>query len=275
MKRRKIYKISIEDESRLESVASWSVTPLRIAALCFLFSLLIIISGCLFVWLTPAKYLMPGYFRKSERAMTEETLLKVDELNERNRINESFLANIRLVLDPKAEPSDSASAAARVAGVAPDSLMQASAEELNFVRRMQEREKFNISVQASLAAEGMLFYPVSEDGVQSAASRDSYKAVILLPANTSVMAMADGVVIAVFFDKEMGGYSLILQHDNGFTSRYSGLGTPLVGQGDIVEGGEMLSLSRTQSVKRAAEVIIELWHNGVPLKPFNYINHRI
>ena len=270
------YKIIIEDENTLESMASWSLTPLKLCVLGLSLGIISVFLGFLFVLLTPAKTHIPGYFQESERTMTEEALLKVEDLNEKKLMNQAYLANIINLLDPDYAGNDSLTSSPLSSRLPYDSLLPASAEEKRFVSRMQNREKFNISsVRSSMAAEGMLFYPVSEDGVQTQESRGSDKAVMILPANTSVMAMADGVVIARYYDDASGGFSIILQHDNGFTSRYSGLGSPLVAQGDIISGGEILSLSRTPGVRNATEVSIELWHNGIPLKPYGYINsHR-
>lgn len=276
--RKRIYKISIDDESHLQTLASWTMTPMRILLASVILIIIIFISGFLVVALTPAKQLIPGFLRESERALTENALLRVDSLRNAFAVNQAYLANIRNLLNTDRLPSDSMAVVNRILSVAPDSLLPSSRAEIAFARRMQQSEKFNISVQSTMAAEGMLFYPVSEDGVQTAGSKDAYKAVMILPVNTSVMAMADAVVIASYLSNGRNatdGYTLILQHDNGFVSRYKGLGSPLVGEADFVAGGEILSLARPSKSRTPAPVEIEIWHNGLPLKPFNYINsHR-
>ncbi len=272
MKIKKLYKFSIVDESKLMPVFSGTLTPWRIFFL-FLGSLLFILfTGFLLVLLTPAKNFIPGYFSNSERAMAEDAILKVARMQEQYFANEAYLENLRDVMNPHRKSVDSLEAVAKSLEVSPESLMSTSPEEKNFVKKMQQREKFNISVQSSMAAEGMLFYPISEDGIQSQTSRDSYKAEMILPVNTSVMSLADGVILASFYDKNSGGNSVIIQHDNGFASRYSGLGTLLASQGDKIFGGEILSLSRASGAKSPSKVIVELWYNGVPLKPYGYIN---
>lgn len=272
MKGHKKFKIIIEDESRLQNVASWSLSPAKIALLIALAIILMLVVGYLFVLLTPAKNLIPGYFRASQRAATEQALLRADSLMDNWRRNEIYLQNLRQVFDIQRLPSDSLNASRNTESFSPDSLMPASAEEQRFAKMMQDREKFNVSVKASLSAEGMLFYPVSDEGVITLNSRDSYSAHVAMPADGTVMSIADGSILACYYDNASNGYALILQHDNGFVSRYAGLGTPLVGQSDIVSGGQVLSLSPKAPAGHPAEIIVELWHNGNALKTYEYIS---
>lgn len=272
MKPRRIFKISISDESRLQTLASLTLTPAKAVALVVAAILLVLLIGYLFVLLTPVKTLIPGYFRESQRAASEQALMRVDSIREAYRRNEAYVANLREVLDAGRPAADSRHREEPASGIAADSLLPPSAEETGFVHTMQEREKFNISVVAPMAAEGMLFYPVTDEGVVTHASRQSRRAHVALPAGASVMAVADGVVIGRFYDHESEGYTLLLQHDNGFVSRYAGLGSPLVGQSETVLGGQVLSLPPTGRAGRPTEIIVELWHNGVALKPYDYIS---
>ena len=271
MRLHKKFKITIEDESRLQDIASWSLTPARIWGILFAALLLTLAVGYLFVLLTPVKNLIPGYFRESQRAASIEAMLRVDSIAEAYRRNEAYLANMRMVLDINRAPADSVSASGALKVFSPDSLLPQSQEEAKFAKMMQEREKFNISVVASMAAEGMLFYPVSDEGVPALESRDSYASRIILPTSASVMAIADGSVLACYYDQKSKGYALLMQHDNGFVSRYSGLGTPVVGQSDIVSGGQIISLSPKPRNAQPIEITVELWHNGTPVKPYDFI----
>lgn len=274
MKGHKKYKITIEDESRLQTIASWRLTPLKIVGLAVPALLLMLVIGYLFVLLTPAKNLIPGYFRASERAATEQALLRADSLMDNWRRNEIYLENLKQVFDIERIPTDSINASRNTETFSPDSLLPASAEEVRFAKMIQEREKFNVTVKASLSAEGMLFYPISDEGVVTLESRDKYAANIILPKDGAIMALADGSVLARYFDAASGGYSLILQHDNGFVSRYSGLGSLLVGQSDIVTGGQILSKAPLASSGHPAGITVELWHNGNALKPYDYITTK-
>ena len=222
--------------------------------------------------LTPIRTLIPGFIPDSRRAASEEALLLVDSLREAYAINERYLNNLRNVMNSDRLPADTFPAAVPVSpGLQVESLLPPSHEEIGFTKIMQEREKFNISLLSKMAAEGMLLFPVSDEGSVVADSRDSYQVRMIVPDNATIMAVADGVVIAEYFDARSRRHVLILQHDNGFVSRIAGLGNLLVGQNDIVNGGEVISLAPQIKNNAASEIFVELWHNGIPVKPYDYI----
>ncbi len=272
MKARRIIKITLTDEARLESLGAITLTPLKVAAGVAIGLLLVMSIGFLIVLVTPLKTLIPGYFRESDRAATEQALLRVDSIREAYLRNEAYVANIhqRLNTSRPSQKADTSNMASRP--IAADSLLPPSAEETGFSKVMQEREKFNIAVVAPMAAEGMLFYPVTDEGVITHASRASRRALVAMPARAVVMAVADGSVIARYFDAAIRAYTVIIQHDNGFVSRYTGLPEPLVGESENVLGGQVLALSPSPAAGHPAEISVELWHNGTPLLPYDYIS---
>lgn len=272
MKTRRKYRLSLEDESRLEKIGEWSFTPRAILPAAAGLFVAAVVIGFLVVLLTPAKQLIPGYYRPSERAATEEAMLRLDSIREVYERNNAYLTNLMTILNSdRTAAVDTPAAAAPVTPLTPDSLLPASREESRFVRMMQEREKFNISVLAPMAAEGMLFYPVCDQGIVTADSRSAFRSLIAAPADAALMALADGSVVAVYGTPSGKGYSVILQHPNGFVSRYSGLASPMAGQGDVVAGGQIIGLAPPPKAGKPALVGIEIWHNGNPLVPYQYI----
>ncbi len=273
MRPRRILKLTLSDEARLQTLASLTITPVRILAIAALALVTAMVVGFLLVLLTPLKTLIPGYMRESQRAASELALLRVDSLQEAYIRNQAYVENLNRVMDIERQAVRSRTVADSARRIIPaDSLLPPSAEESRFVRRMQEREKFNISVVAPMAAEGMLFYPVCDDGIVTGDSKNSLKAILNIPADASIMAMADGNVVALYYDPKRHGYTLIMQHDNGFLSRYTGLGSPLVGEADEVLGGQVLCLTPAPRNGHPAEISVELWHDAIRIPPYSYIS---
>lgn len=276
MKPKKLYKITISDESRLENVASRTFSAPGLILLSIGCTLAAVAVGFLIVLLTPLRDIIPGRLRDSQRAATEEAIMRVDSLREAYAQNELYIANLRTVLDAGRVPRDSADAARAASySLSPDSLLPRSPEEAGFAAMMQEREKFNVSVRASMAAEDMLLFPVSDEGIVATDSRESYAARVILTERASIMSIADGSVIAAYFDQRTRRYVVMVQHDNGFVSRISGLPSLLVGESDAILGGEILCAPPAAKSSQPAEVVVELWHNGIPVKPYDFIvGHR-
>lgn len=177
-------------------------------------------------------------------------------------------------MDTDRAPADTARSLSLERVIPIDSVLPRSGEEAAFAKIMQEREKFNISVLSKMAAEGMLLFPVSDEGVVTTDSRDTYKIRMIIPDHATIMAVADGVVLAEYFDQSFGRNVIIVQHDNGFVSKISGLGSLYVGQSDQVNGGEVISAAPHLRNKSTSEICVELWHNGLPVKPYDYIFGR-
>lgn len=275
VKLRRSYKISIENETRLENIASRSFSPPALFALGLGIAIFLMAFGALIVGLSPLHRFFPGYLKDSQRAATEEALMRIDSLQNVSMLNEAYISNIKNVLDISRTSSDSLIAARRLIPFSADSLLPRSNEEARFAAMMQDREKFNVSAIASLASEGMLMFPVSDDGVVRKDTTNNYVARIVLPSKASIMAIADGVVIAGYRDSKSRTYTLLTQHDNGFVSSIAGLDELFVGESDLVRGGESIARVAASAKRKSPEVAVALWHNGNPVKPFNYIaGHR-
>lgn len=273
MKARSRYRITIENESRLENVLRLSMSPLKIALTAVSVLIAILFLGALLLFITPAHTLLPGYLKDSERAESEDQHMRLDSLQMAYEANEAFISNFMRVLDTDrevmaseiTEPADSIS-------FATDSIMPTSQEELNFVAMMRERDKYNISIIAPLAAESLMFSPVNDESVVTEDSKNSTKAKVVLSKRAPVMAIADGTVISVSQSvREGGGTAVLIQHSKGFLSRCSRLGTVLIEPGDKVAGGQIIALTSYGNARKNEVINIEMWHNGTPLVPYEYL----
>lgn len=274
MKPRKLYKITVSDEARLDNIfaRTFSVPMLLVSVTVFL--LFSAALGFLIVIATPLKSLIPGHLGDSQRAATENAIMRVDSLRDAYALNEQYIANIKSILGGPVNRQDTSSVApGAIFSISADSLLPKSIEEERFVSSMQNHVAFNISRRASIAAEDMMLYPVSPDGIVAQESLDSYSAHVLLPGNASVLAIADGRVLASYYDVKSKKYVIIAQHDRGFVSKISGLPIPFVGNGDELSGGEAIAVM-TPAGNNPVEISVELWFDGVPVKPYDYIAGR-
>jgi len=267
----KDYWLILDDEAHLERVARMRLTPMRVVIIAVCALIISCMLGFIITAATPLKYLLPGYLEESQRAAGEETMLRLDSLRTAYDRNTAYISNLRSILNDSRSPqADSLEMSLNSNRVVSDSLMGAGSRETDFVKQMREREKYNISILAPLSAEGILFYPPSEDGVISNDTRAQVRAHLLIPAGSTVSAVADGTVLSV--SNSISGATIIIQHPKGFVSRLTGLQTPLIGEGDRIYGGQAIALSPAPSkIKGRGEVYLEMWHNGNPLIPDEYI----
>lgn len=273
MKLRPKYRIKVENESRLETIADLSFTRVTfIFSSIVAFVILLIISGAI-IMVTPLRTLLPGYMKQSQRSATEENLMRLDSVLAVYQQNQAYFDSYFKAMDVDRIPNDSAGVAMNSRNLSSDSLITASSAESSFVKMMEERERFNISVLAPLAADGIMFSPIADGSIFTNASRNSNKGTVILPPDEPIRAPADGTVLALYYSVAENGYVAIIQHSKGFVSKIAGLGSPVVANGDIITGNQVIALSPKSDSKGHRLVYVSMWHNALPVIPFEYIGN--
>lgn len=268
MNLRRRYRLTFEDRARLQSVGELE-RPLWKWLLGVLLLLLAIFFICgTIIFATPLKRLMPGWLPDGERSSTISNLMRLDSLELAYAQNKSYLDNLLQVLDTRREPTDSTKLMVNHNIASADSLLPASPSEQNFVRMMQERERYNISILAPLAAEDMIFTVPAPGCILKSESRDSQRAMIILPKGSAMGTVADGTVVSVNYSAPEGGFAVIVQHNNGFLSRYSRLSRAVVRAGQHVESGQALGFPHSGG---RSLPVLEIWRNGDALIPSEII----
>ncbi len=267
--RRKIrLKLTLSDETRLHTLGSVRISGWRflLAVVCAV--IVSVALGAVIVMISPLRMLLPGYLDRSERLGTEQAMLRIDSLADADSRTRLFLENLLTVTDTDRVPSDSLKASHGRMAAGSDSLMDATREERRFVEMMRDREKFNISVLAPLAADGMMFFPPAAECVQTAQSLELPAARFIIAQTSPVCAIADGTVISVS-GNGADSNSIVIQHPNGFVSRLSGVRSVTVGEGSSVIGGQVIGMPGARQSSR--DVVLEMWRDGDPLIPSQYV----
>lgn len=239
----------------------WSVRMTRTRVL--IVSASIVAAGIALLWValayTPLRQLLPGALKGDLRAEYLTTAVKLDSLELAAGRNAAYLANIAALLQGEVAQDDTA----RVQEIAvDDSLLAASEAERRFVRSYESQERFNLSVLAPIAAEGMVFAaPVG--ATAKTESLDTKGLMIKGPRNTSVSAVYRGTIVMMTTGSD-GLTSIAVQHPNDFVSVYTGLGEVFVDRGQRVEAGQRLG-------QIGDHALVELWHKGTSLDPLDYI----
>ena len=90
--------------------------------------------------------------------------------------------------------------------------------------------------------------------------------------DSPVKAVADGTVIFEGFTADTG-YVIIIEHAQGFISVYKHNSSIYKEQGELVKTGEVISSAgSTGTISTGAHLHFELWNDGYPVNPLNYIN---
>lgn len=94
---------------------------------------------------------------------------------------------------------------------------------------------------------------------------------IAATAGTPFRSIADGVVINTEWTINYG-YILHIQHDDGYLSIFKHSSTPFRKTGDFIRKGDILgTVSNSGIISSGPHLHFELWRNGQPLNPVNYM----
>lgn len=260
------YRLDFIKENTLNTLWSVRMTRTRV----WLVSLGCIAAVLALLWVvvafTPLRQLLPGALKGDLRAGYVDTSLRLDSLERAASINSAYLENIRRIFENDLDNTDENVA---VTVDVNDSLLAASEAELQFMRSYEEEERFNVSVLAPIAAEGMVFSsPLpSAISLSEIAPATGIKGVVASANSaTPVSSVYRGTVVSVTVDGE-GLSTVTIQHPNDFVSVYQGLGDVFVEKGAKVEAAR-----RIGNIPARGRVLFELWHKGSALDPAEFIS---
>lgn len=267
----KKFRLILEDESSLQQRINFTASPLLWL---LIITGVVIIAGIISIFIlasTPLKTYLPGYLKESERTATEQEHLRLDSLVHVYEINEAYITGILNSLHPSEELQDD-KMDKQVTPLSLDSLIPPSEVELLFIEQLREREKYNINVASQAAAQNLMFGNVNNGAIITEETKDKYQADFILPVDAPISAVAEGIVISMASSpKTSGGYEIIIQHPKGFLSKSSRLSNLLVKPGDRVAAGQIIATGTVRTGMKDNHMIFELWHDGEPLIPAQYI----
>lgn len=271
------YRLVILNESTFEEKISFKLNRLNVFVTGSLFVIALIGLTILLIAFTPLREYIPGYsstrLKKQATELTYRTDSLVTILNYTNR----YLDNIRKVLKGDIENNE----------INRDSLFEQYRLDPSTIDLTPTKEDFTLRAQVALEDKYNLFERNLEssglvlfsplNGVLSQtyeAEKKHYAIDIVAPKDTPVKAVADGTVIFAEWTIETG-YVIILEHKDGLISVYKHNGSLNKGQGDVVRAGEVLaSVGNTGEYTTGPHLHFELWSNGSPMNPLDYIDFK-
>ena len=90
---------------------------------------------------------------------------------------------------------------------------------------------------------------------------------------TKVRAAAEGVVELAYFS-ESSGYNILINHNNGFKTRYAHLSEVKVSKGEKVEQSQVIALSGSTGFSTGPHLHFEVVKDGKRVNPIEYVSNR-
>jgi murein DD-endopeptidase MepM/ murein hydrolase activator NlpD len=271
------YRLVILNESTFEEKISFKLSRLNVFVTGTLLIIGLIALTTLLIAFTPLREYIPGYSSTRLKRQATELTYKTDSLVTALNYTNKYLDNIRMVLRGEIENNEmNRDSLFEQHRIDPASVNLTPIREDSVLRaEVALEDKYNLFERAASGNSQLLFAPVSGTITQEYDPEKKHYAIdIVAPRDTPVKAVANGTVIFSEWTAETG-YVIILEHEEGLLSAYKHNGALMKQQGDVVRVGEVIaSVGNTGEFTTGDHLHFELWSNGSPVNPLNYIDFK-
>ena len=268
------YRLIVYNDSTFQSVWSMKLTRLKVFTVTSILSSFIVTLVILLIATTGLREYIPGYPKAEYRQMVLYTALKVDSLEIEIQKRDQFFRSIQTIVS---------------GGVPEDNILVDSTLEPNEVeftefnhdsvfqdRLLAEQTSLSLQNNTSKKADiSQIHFFVPLKGVVTNSfdsSSDHFGVDMVSEPNSRISAVLDGTVIFSGWTLETG-YVLSIQHEADLVSMYKHNSELLKSAGERVSAGDAVAIiGNSGELSTGPHLHFELWHEGVPLNPEQYID---
>lgn len=267
------YRFVVLNEDTFEERFSFKLNRLNAFILGGLFSIFLIALTTMIIVLTPLKEYIQGYSSTELKKDATNLVYKVDSLQNVLSVNDLYIENIQQILKGEIKrvsfDRDSVFTQLQIEKIdfAPSAVDSAFREEV------EQEDRFSVFEQAKKSDDINFTSPIKGDVTDNYNAKEKHFAIdIAVDKDSPVKAVADGTVIFTGFTANTG-YVILLEHSQGFISVYKHNASIYKTQGELVKIGEVIaSAGSTGTLSTGPHLHFELWENGYPVNPSNYIS---
>lgn len=269
------YRLVILNENTFEEKISFKLSRLNVFVTGTLAVIGLIAITTVLIAFTPLREYIPGYSSTALKRQATDLTFKTDSLLNVINYTNRYIDNIRMVLRGDIENNS----------INQDSTFEAfkldpNQIDLNPIRedsllraQVALEDKYNLFESPIFDGSELMFTPLSGMLSQGYDPNIKHFAVDIVAAKDApVKSIADGTVVFAEWTAATG-YVIILEHQDGLISVYKHNGSLARTQGALVRAGEVIaSVGDTGELTTGPHLHFELWRNGNPVNPLNYID---
>jgi murein DD-endopeptidase MepM/ murein hydrolase activator NlpD len=269
------YRLVILNEDTFEEKLSFKLTIMNVFVFGTLFSVLLIVSTIFLISFTSLREYIPGYSSTKLKKEATQLVYKADSLNQVLEMNNLYIQKVKELLTGKiSEVQFDKDSVLNAMKFDKDSMNFSPSDiDLEFRLDVESTDRFNIFSEAKKSADIVFFSPVKGIVTDGYSLKNKHFAIdIAVKKGTPVKSVSDGTVIFAEWTAETG-HVIIVEHSRGFISIYKHNTALHKQQGDMVKSGEVIaSAGDTGEFSTGPHLHFELWNEGYPVNPVNYID---
>tara|TARA_B110000114_G_scaffold94996_1_gene100217 strand:+ start:82 stop:948 length:867 start_codon:yes stop_codon:yes gene_type:complete len=269
------YRLVVLNEDTFEERFAVKLTRLNVFFLTSLAAIILVTLTTLLIVFTPLREYIPGYSSAALQKQALQLDTKTDSLMKTINMNDAYINSLKRVMRGEVSTvvinKDSIFKAAQVDTDILE-LNRSKADSL-LREKVRNEDKYNLFETASTVKDFVFFPPVKGSISSKFDLNEKHFAVdIVIPINTPVKATSDGRVLFASWTSD-AGYVIIIDHGDELISAYKHNSSLTKSQGDFVKAREVIAISGASGeLSTGPHLHFELWSNGIPLNPTNFID---
>ena len=271
------FRFVVMNDQTLEEKFSLRLTPMNIIVVGGSAALMLITLTLYLIAFTPIREYIPGYADVNMRRNLIKMTLKTDSLMQKLNADEKYLSNMLDILNDRA---DTTLPKKKTGQQLYDSIQQLNKSAADSILRWQieNQEQFTLVNNGDKAFSSGIgsysfFTPVKGNVTSKFSTAQKHYGIdIVSSANEGIKSALDGTVVIANFTSETG-YVIGVQHSNNLFTFYKHNSALLKSVGDYVKAGEVIAIiGNSGEFSSGPHLYFELWYNGTPVNPLDYIN---
>jgi murein DD-endopeptidase MepM/ murein hydrolase activator NlpD len=268
------YRLVVLNEDTFEERFTFKINRLNVFVFSIIFTFTLILATSILIAFTPLREYIPGYSSVTLKKNAAQLAYKTDSLQQVIKINELYFSSIKKVLKGDVSSlnfnKDSIIEAAKIDLTVID--INTSKEDSLLREKVSLEDKYNPLINNS-GINFVLFPPVKGTISQDFNAKEKHYAIdVVTSKDAPVKSAADGTVIFSEWTTQTG-YVIIIEHSNNLISVYKHNSQLTKEQGNLVKAGEVIATAgNTGELSTGAHLHFELWSDGYPIDPTNFID---
>ena len=277
----KKYRIVIYNYDTHEERFHFRLTRMNAIGIVIVSMLLLIILTTYIIAFTPLREYIPGYTDVSLNKRVYEMERRVDSLEIIFQQKDQYINNIkRIIMDDDFTTDSVNSLLTQSSNTDFNNITIKKSKEDSIFRANFEIETrnnlFNSPIMSDITADLKIvsFYSPIDGIVTNHFDRANkhYGTDLVASNNAVIKATADGTVIYSGWSVD-NGYCIGIQHNGNLLSFYKHNAVLLKEEGEYVSAGDPIAIyGNSGSLSTGPHLHFELWYNGTPLNPEDYIS---
>jgi murein DD-endopeptidase MepM/ murein hydrolase activator NlpD len=282
------YRLIIRNDDSHADKISLLLSPKNVFVVVTTSSVLLIILTALLIAFTPLRVYVPGYTNPEEYRNLKKMATRIDSMELMLTQNQQYIDNFYSIINDQITTNTEEAENIKEKSSSPKELSESEKKKI-------AEANAEILEDADLIMKEKLSLKNSASASTPISKRANINTLLLLPPtigavineynpagnhygidiknirSTLITSVADGIVIFSGYDPKDGN-TIIIQHSGNLISVYKHTDILLKGEGYKVFSGEPIArMGNSGNTKRGVHLHFELWYNGFPVNPLDYI----